>query len=121
MNLLSYMAGLIALTVVLVTAVARLNDIGRHQMSKRWHVRRLGFIMVVVGCVTVGAAPLYSGQIGFHWTALTLFWGYALTYFTTPNMPPWWRYITGEYREKKEVVLPKRRITDSPEHEDPLP
>ena len=98
---------------ILVTALARLNDIRRDQSSKRWWVRRMGLLMVFVAMVLrIGG---YFFTFAPYWqqvTVLLFMWGVLLTWMTTPGMPPWWKYIsrndvspddTGERRRKEDT------------------
>lgn len=80
--------------LILVTALARLNDIKKSQNSKRWWVRRLGLLMVFV------SMTMFIGGFFFvfapYWkqvVALSGLWGVLLTWATTPGMPPWHKYI----------------------------
>jgi hypothetical protein len=88
------------LAIIIITVAARLQDITA--LGLRWWIRRAG--MLAVGCAAVGliAAPLmgYVASIP-TWRELLLYWGIALTWLTTPNMPPWHKYITGEFRLNK--------------------
>lgn len=81
--------------IILATALPRLNDIKREQSSKRWWVRRFGLLMVGVSMVMLIASYFTVGTP--YWNQimrLTGLWGFALTWLTTPSMPPWWRYIS---------------------------
>ena len=84
--------------VVAITALARVNDIGPEKMQMHWHVRRLGLIMAGAGAVMLMATPFGETPAYPTWRVVVLVWGMALTWLTTPNMPPWWHYVTGEYR-----------------------
>lgn len=90
---LGYVAAVPALVVTLITAVARLNDIDQEDTSKRWHVRRAGLSIVAAS----SAAMLFAPVMGVHMSlgCVALAWGFALTWLTTPEMPPWWRWISG--------------------------
>lgn len=92
----------IAAALILITAFARLNDIKRHQTSKRWWVRRIGLLFVSVSMVMMIAS--YFTVATPYWNqAMRLLglWGFALTWITTPGMPPWWKYIS-KYDPKVE-------------------
>lgn len=84
--------------VILLTAFARVNDIGPEHMDWIWQVRRIGLVLAGAGAVMYGAAP-WSGDIVVSWRAVILSYGVGLTWLTTPVLPPWWDYITGKYRE----------------------
>lgn len=97
----SWAMGVPALAIIGITAIVRLNDITA--VGKRWFVRRLGMILVGMSAVTLITAPIlgYAGSFP-SWRSVLLYWGVALTWLTTPNMPPWWKYISGGYRLSKE-------------------
>lgn len=83
-----------------LTAAARLHDIT--EIGKRWFVRRLGMIMVASGALALIAAPIMGYSNSFPtWRGSCLYWGFALSWLTTPNMPPWWKYISGEWKLAK--------------------
>ncbi len=88
-----------ALMVIWLTSVARVNDITAR--GKRWHVRRLGLVLCGVTAVALVAEPLFPPIDFPSWTEVWLRWGFALTWFTTPNMPPWWKFISGEEPRKQ--------------------
>lgn len=92
------------LIIILITAVARIHDITA--MGNKWFFRRLGFTLSAMGAVTLLVAPLigYSGAFP-SWRTLSLYWGIALVWLTTPNTPPWWRYVSGEYKTIKKDML----------------
>lgn len=94
MNLFDILC-IIPAIILLVTAVARLNDIKRTQSSKRWWVRRLGLLLVSVAMIIFITA--YFTVAAPYWKAIMTLaglWGFALTWITTPGMPPWNKYIT---------------------------
>lgn len=96
--------------VVAITALARVNDIGPEKMQLVWHVRRLGLIMAGAGAVMLMTTPFGEAPSYPTWRAVILVWGLALTWLTTPNMPPWWLYVTGQYRNQP----PRRGEGDGP-------
>lgn len=80
--------------LILITALARLNDIKRNQNSKRWWVRRMGLLGVFVSMTMFIAGFFFT--FAPYWRAviaLSGLWGFLLTWMTTPGMPPWWKYI----------------------------
>ena len=81
--------------LIICMAVARLNDIKRTQVSKRWWFRRVGLLMVFVSMVMFVAA--YFTLAAEYWDATCRFlgvWGFALTWVTTPYQAPFWKYIS---------------------------
>ncbi len=97
-GLVSWIATMPALLVIFLTAVSRINDITSTQ--KRYQLRRIGLTMSAVGAAGIAIAPLFGSDMP-SWRGVMMTWGWALTWLTTPNMPPWWKYISGEYKLKK--------------------
>lgn len=86
--------------IIGLTAAARLHDITEH--GKRWFIRRLGMILVASGALALIVAPLTGYSNSFPtWRASCLHWGFALSWLTTPGMPPWWKYINGDWKLKE--------------------
>lgn len=97
---LTWCVTLPAWAIVGLTAAARLYDIT--ELGKRWHVRRLGMILVASGALALAVAPLLGYSNSFPtWRGSCIYWGFALSWLTTPNMPPWWKYISGEWKLDK--------------------
>jgi hypothetical protein len=100
-----------ALLLIAITALARLNDLSADLVSKRWQVRRVGLIMVgaaAVGLIFEPAFLIFNGQqmADFPtWREVMLRWGMSLVWITTPHMPPWWRYVSGQYKTLREARL----------------
>lgn len=88
-----------ACVVLLLTALARANDIGPEHMGWVWQVRRLGLVLAGSGAVMYMVSPWTEGGEPVPWRAVALAYGVALAWLTTPVLPPWWDYITGRYRE----------------------
>lgn len=89
-----------ALAVVLITSMARAQDIRGNDL--RSFVRRMGFILAGSGAMSLALAPVLGYTNSFpSWRAVILYWGFALTWLTTPGMPPWWKYISGEWKIKR--------------------
>lgn len=92
MNTFYYISTSIFALVILVTAVARLNDMGKENHNWNWWARRVGMILVALSCLLIIASPFSEYQVGFINFSLML--GIMLAWITTPQQPPWWRYIT---------------------------
>lgn len=97
----TYALSSMALMVIWLTAVARVNDI--HQSGKRWHVRRLGLVLCGTGAIALIAMPLFPSAGFPTWGEVYMHWGFAATWLTTPNMPPWHRYIASGMVERRAV------------------
>ena len=94
MNLLLILVSFVSAIILLVTAVARLNDLDLHRIRTiKGYVRGAGMVCVGVASVFYVLAPFYGHEVmSIHLTVLLI--GMALSWITTPNQPPWWRYIT---------------------------
>lgn len=85
----------LALVFISITMLARANDL-RWRSGIKWNVRLIGFMLS-------GVAPY--GILGYGWAEqynvalvyMTLFLvGIAAVFATTPQLPPWWRWISGK-------------------------
>lgn len=95
----SWFVTLPAHIIIILTALARVKDI--KDMKLRSQVRRMGLTMVATASVTLAASPFFLTLGDFPtWKSVLLLWGIAMTWFTTPNQPPWWKYIAGELRHE---------------------
>lgn len=90
----AWVVGLPAAAIVSITAVVRGNEIPVEVDSWRSHLRRAGFFFSGIGAVNFIMTPLIWGWPS--WYSLLLLWGIAAAWLTTPNMPPWWDYVTGK-------------------------
>lgn len=90
----TYTLSAVPLGIIIITAIARAYDI----MDTTWRgfARKIGMILVASSAASLLAAPLlgYFGSFPL-WRNVMLYWGFALAWLTTPNMPPWWKYISG--------------------------
>lgn len=98
------------LFIIAVTVLARLNDITPDQTSKEWQARRVG--LVLAGASAIGLMfnePLVVLLHGIDaaifptWRDVSFKWGITLMLLTTPQQPPWWKYITGEYKTVRQA------------------
>lgn len=99
----AWIAGLPAAAIVAMTALVRGNEIPAEVDSWRSHLRRAGFLFASVGAISFIMHPMLGSWPS--WDALLFLWGIAGTWLTTPNMPPWWDYMTGKKKLRyKDVV-----------------
>lgn len=91
----SYAVSAFALIVISVTALARVSDITTRLTGTRWHARRFGLVLAGAGAVALAGGPLVTLDFP-TWNEVAFEMGVALTWFTTPGMPPWWRFIAGK-------------------------
>ncbi|HEY4598294.1 hypothetical protein [Corynebacterium sp.] len=94
-----------ALLLIALTMLARLDDISPKAHGLAWQARRAGCVMAGSAAVGCAAEPLLDMMFGVRmdwptWKEVVLRWGIALVFLTSPNMPPWHRYILGWYRER---------------------
>lgn len=103
-----YLLSFPALLVISLTAVARLNDIPKSYMDWHWIVRRIGFTGSAVYAVIRIALPFT--ETGRTWTTtwfdLLAHCSWAAVWLTTPNMPPWHLYISGQHRAFVDTDTP---------------
>lgn len=95
-GMLTYIISLPAAIMVLLTALARINDIGPEKSSWIWQMRRIGLALLGAGTFTLAVAPFTDNKVYPTWIGVSLLWGLAATWFASPNLPPWWQYISGE-------------------------
>jgi hypothetical protein len=97
---ISWAASVPALLIIAITALARMRDIT--DTGTRWLVRRLGMILAGTSALALLLGPLLNYQSMYpSWTQVCIYWGFALAWLTTPNMPPWWKYINGDFKLRK--------------------
>lgn len=95
-----------ALALIVVTAIARLNDITAEQRGWVWQIRRVGLALSGAAALMFLLMPFAEVARYPSWQGTSLIWGFALSWFTSPHMPPWWDFISGNYNqtESPEVV-----------------
>lgn len=102
-GLVTKIVSLSSLTVIGLTALARVNDIERTKVSKRWQVRRIGLTMAGIGAVALGAAQVLELASPPVWRDVIFQLGVMFTWLTTPNHPPWWKWIS--HNDEKDVTV----------------
>lgn len=105
-GLATYAMSAVPLVIIWLTAVARVNDIT--EPGRQWHVRRLGLVLCGAACVALLMAPLFPSSDFPSWSEVYIRWGFALTWLTTPNMPPWTRYVFGGMPERRSEPREKQ-------------
>lgn len=97
---LSWGLSLPAWVIVAITTLARVKDITA--TSKRWMVRRGALTLAGAGATALIAAPLLGYSNAFPmWYSVITWWGIAGILITSPQQPPWWKYINGDWKLKK--------------------
>lgn len=102
----SWLLGSPALVLITATAIARLNDIGPAQKGWVWQLRRIGLALSGACALMFLLMPFAEVPRYPTWQMTGLVWGFAISWFTSPHMPPWWEFISGNYKRKDspEVV-----------------
>lgn len=115
-----YLLCVIPLLVQAVTAVVRANDIGWKRKGWPWIVRRFGMVLIGGSAAGFLLEPIWGFRQQWLDDAciVAIFWGWAMTWFTTPGLPPWWKYITHAASEPVTATLDapalaNRRATDA--------
>lgn len=88
--------------VIVITAAARLHDMGAEQWQLRYHFRRLG--LIGVGAIgTVMLLTPFTQDRWFYapatWRGAMIAWSWALVWLTTEGIPPWYDYVLGVHRK----------------------
>lgn len=96
----TYFMSTVSLFVMILTAWARLSDIKEN--TPRYQIRRLGLVLVISACTGIAMKPWLGTPDWPSWSEVMLRVGVAFVWVTTPMMPPWDRYISGNFR--KQVV-----------------
>lgn len=97
LSLATYLFCFIPLLILAITALVRANDIGRQRKGWNWVVRKIGLVLVGAASIAFLLEPIWIWnspwiyRLGFF----SLVFGMALTWLTTPGMPPWWKYVSG--------------------------
>lgn len=81
--------------IIIITAWCRVTDIAPNRIGWHWQARKVGLVLSGSGAAAVISAPFTEYQLFPSWEVLVMMWGFALAWLTTPNMVPWWKYITG--------------------------
>lgn len=116
-GLFTYLLSLPPAGIVILTAWHRINALGIEVANTHWNVRRSGLIFTAMFGFAVLIWPWLQGE-WTPWIVVIGIWGYAKTWLTTPNQPPWREDVFGPVRTSK-AQHPHRRKSDSPEGEPP--
>ena len=93
-----------ACLVTVITALARANDIKPEQSAWHWQVRKTSLVLVGTAATAIACMPVLGSGHFPSWITVAMVNGLAGTWLTTPGLPPWWKYITGEFRNKRVEV-----------------
>lgn len=96
-----YLLAFPAWIIVMITAAARLHDLGRDSWELRHHVRRAGLVGVGAVAVVMIATPFTEDRWFYQaatWRTVMISWSWAIVWLTTEGMPPWYDYILGVHR-----------------------
>lgn len=107
---LSWVALLPASLLVLYIGLVRLNSIGPENMGMVWQIRRLGLVIVCIGVVAILGAPFTYSPSWPTWRAVVMVNGTAIVLSTTPELTPFWKYWSGEWRKDEPPLSPLTRF-----------
>lgn len=93
-SIYTYLLSLPAAGIVLITAWARVNVSGEQHGKLAWDIRRTGLILTALFALGVLAWPLLYGT-WTPWLVVIGIWGFANTWLTTPDQPPWFTRVFG--------------------------
>lgn len=97
---ITWSLGVPPLLIIIITAIARAYDI--EDQSWRGFTRKMGMVLIASSAASLLVSPLLGYSLSFPlWRHVMFYWGFALAWLTTPQMPPWYKYITGEFKLKK--------------------
>lgn len=91
--------------VIIITAAARLHDLGPEHWAFRYHVRRIGLIGVGAIAAIMLATPFTADRWFYAtptWRSGMIAWSWALVWLTTEGMPPWYDYVIGVHRRTEQ-------------------
>lgn len=100
-----YLISLPAWVIIIITAAARLHDLGAGHKAARWHVRRAGLSGVACVAAIMLATPFTENHWVYAeatWQTAMIAWSWSAVWLTTEGMPPWWDYILGVHRATDE-------------------
>lgn len=80
--------------VIIITAWCRVTDMGAQIVGWSSELRKVGLTLAGSGGGVVLAGPFGSHPSFPTFELLALLYGLAFSWFTTPNMVPWWQYIS---------------------------
>lgn len=96
-----YFLSVPAYLVLIITAAARLADLGKQHMELIHHVRRVGLMGVGLIAAVLLLTPWTTDRWFYSmptWRSFVLAWSWALVWLTTESLPPWYDYILGVHR-----------------------
>lgn len=93
MKMLQLLVTFVALAVISATMLARAHDLGLRSGVK-WNTRRVGFILAGFAPVGVMLFSITGRDPTFFWMLFSV--GVCLVFVTTPYLPPWWKWISGQ-------------------------
>ncbi len=100
-----YLVAVPAWLIIIVTAAARLHDLGREHWAIRYHVRRIG-LMGVGAIAAIMLTTPFTVDRWFYaaptWRSAMIAWSWALVWLTTEGVPPWYDYILGVHRQTEQ-------------------
>lgn len=94
---ITYLLSAPAFLTIGLTSLARANAIHEDSTGPQWDSRRMGFATAGSTALVYLVGPIF--EIYPNWLELLMAWGVANVWLTTPNMPPWWKWWSGEWKD----------------------
>lgn len=118
-GLITWLCSTIALVLIIITVISRIDDITPDQSSLRWQVRRVGLVLVAASAAGIAADPLLpliqpgvTRGVDFPtWREVGFRWGMVLMLMTTPHAPAWWRAVSGKYKTVEDAKRAAASVT----------
>ncbi len=93
---MTYLFSVPPCVVLIITALARVNDMSADMDSAAWNVRRSGLVLTALYAVGQITVPVLAADWP-TWRTVIGLWGFALVWMTSPHQPPWARYVWGSH------------------------
>ncbi len=91
---MTYLLSVPPCAILIITALARVNDLSVDLNSAAWNVRRAGLILTALYAVGQITVPVLVKDWP-SWQTVIGLWGFALVWLTSPHQPPWLKYVWG--------------------------
>ncbi len=94
---ITYLISAPAFLAIGLTCLARANAISEDHTGPQWNSRRMGFAIAGSVSLMYLFGPIWDQYPS--WRSTLMAWGVAMVWLTTPDMPPWWKWWTGEWKD----------------------
>lgn len=87
--------------IIALTTLARVNDMTQQQTGWRSQLHRISYLLAGVAAVGYLFLELEGHPQYPPWKSVMLQWGIALNWLSAPGLPPWHRYMSGDFLRKE--------------------